>query len=95
MYSIDLFSSTVENDLMRYWIQICPVCDQGRLFVSNMVESRKLFLLCEECESAWSTPGEVDEKTGDFPFEGNQIVFADEESIREAGWTNIQLNETQ
>jgi hypothetical protein len=80
---------------MRYWYQVCPVCEEGRLFVRKIAEPEKLFLLCEECESAWSLPGEVDKRTGNFAFQGNKIVFADEDAIRVAGWTNVQLHETQ
>jgi hypothetical protein len=65
------------------------------LFVRKIAEPEKLFLLCEECESAWSLPGEVDKRTGNFAFQGNKIVFADEDAIRVAGWTNVQLHETQ
>ena len=80
---------------MKYWYQLCPVCEQGRLFVRKAVGASRLFLLCEECESAWSLPGEVDRNTGNFAFEGNNLVFADGDAIKESGWTNVKLHEAQ
>jgi len=30
---------------MDYWHSVCPVCDQGRLFIMKSQHSGKLFLL--------------------------------------------------
>jgi uncharacterized protein (DUF983 family) len=35
---------------MAYWHSVCPVCEEGRLFVATIRDAKKLFLLCEACD---------------------------------------------
>lgn len=39
-------------------IGTCAVCSQGRLIVARDDESGVLYVLCEECETEWTTPEE-------------------------------------
>lgn len=34
----------------------CPICSQGRLIIAREDATGVLYVLCEECESEWSTP---------------------------------------
>lgn len=34
----------------------CPVCGQGRVLVAVEKDGHSLFVVCEDCESEWSTP---------------------------------------
>jgi hypothetical protein len=37
-------------------IGTCPVCSQGRQIIARDKASGALYVLCEECESEWSSP---------------------------------------
>ncbi|WP_157462673.1 hypothetical protein [Curvibacter gracilis] len=70
---------------MEYWTVVFPACEQGRLFVAKVLSSHELFLLCEECESAWLNP----EKVGlnlSFDSQGLAIRRADSDDIKNSGW---------
>ena len=75
---------------MGYWHSVCPACDQGRTFVMKIVNSGGLFLLCEECESAWRTPQEINVSTH-FNFDGMDIERACRKDIEHAGWFRYSL----
>jgi hypothetical protein len=77
---------------MAYWHSVCPVCEQGRLFVMKIRDTGELFLLCEECESAWLTPEEIDVKTH-FDFKGKGIDRAGHEDIECSGWLRYPLTQ--
>lgn len=34
----------------------CPVCGEGGVLVAVEKDGRTLFVICEDCESEWSTP---------------------------------------
>lgn len=36
----------------------CPVCGQGRVFVASENNGHSVYVVCEDCESEWSEPGE-------------------------------------
>jgi hypothetical protein len=71
--------------MATYWYTTCPLCDQGRLFITKILDTGELFLLCEECEAAWRSPEEIDVKTH-FNFAGLNIKRANREDIESAGW---------
>jgi len=78
---------------MAYWLSVCPVCEQGRLFVTIIRDTKELFLLCEECESAWKTPEDIDVNTH-FDFALRSVVRADYNVVAEAGWFRYELIST-
>lgn len=75
---------------MAYWHSVCPVCNQGRLFVMKIEGAGNLFLLCEECESAWARPEEIDPRTH-FDSSGMNIDRAAREDIETSGWHRYPL----
>ena len=78
---------------MAYWHSVCPVCEQGRLFVTVVRDTKELFLLCEECESAWQTPGNIDVNIH-FDFSARSVVRAAYNDVAEAGWSRYELIST-
>lgn len=38
--------------------EVCPVCNQGRLFIAQTNDG-KYFITCEDCESEWGEPSDV------------------------------------
>nr|WP_198985022.1 hypothetical protein [Herbaspirillum sp. ASV7] len=79
---------------MDYWHSVCPVCDQGRLYIMKSQHSGKLFLLCEECESAWQNPEEIDIKKH-YDFQGMKICRAAFEDIENCGWSHYPLTKVE
>jgi hypothetical protein len=77
---------------MTYWHSVCPACEQGRLFVTKILDTGGLFLLCEECESAWLIPEEIDVKKH-FDFQGMSIHRADREDLEDSGWIRYPLTQ--
>jgi hypothetical protein len=51
-----------------------------------------LFLLCEECESAWPTPEEIDVKTH-YDFQSRSIDYASSQDIDRFGWFRYPLTQ--
>jgi len=76
---------------MKYWKGICPACEQGRLLVMNILGASKLFLLCEECDSAWASPEEVSLETY-FDFGDVAIGYADATDVINAGWERYKIS---
>lgn len=79
---------------MEYWHSLCPICEQGRLFVTKNQDTGMLFLLCEECESAWQTPEEIDVKKH-YDFQGMKIHRADLEDIENYAWSHYPLTKVE
>lgn len=71
-----------------YWHSECPVCGQGRLVV--MDAGAHLFLLCDECESAWLRPEDID-PSSEFDFTSLTFNRASLDSIQRHGWDRYQL----
>lgn len=38
--------------------EICPICGQGRILVAIEKDNKRLFVMCEDCESEWDGPSE-------------------------------------
>ena len=79
---------------MRYWYRVCPVCGEGQLFVRKANDGGRLYLLCEECFCAYSTP--ADATSADKALEGMETTggFASAEDIARGGWSEFPMNET-
>jgi uncharacterized protein (DUF983 family) len=45
-----------------YWYNVCPFCNQGRLFVFKNLKTNKLYLHCEECERGYYDIYHIDER---------------------------------
>jgi len=78
--------------MLKYWYKSCPVCGQGRLFVMKRRDDEVLFLLCEECESAWSAPDKVNDLSKNVSFEGIAFGYATEADIERANWLVYSMN---
>ena len=54
---------------------ICPFCDEGTLIKSACAKCKKIFLLCDECESIYKDKNTLDEECapGECPYCGAPI----------------------
>jgi len=46
-----------------YKIKWCPLCDQGWVKIVKEINTNKLYLCCNECESEWNDVTNISEKT--------------------------------
>jgi hypothetical protein len=53
----------------------------------------RLFLLCEECESAWNAPTEVDDLTKNMSISGLHFGYANADDIARAGWDRDSMRQ--
>jgi hypothetical protein len=76
-----------------FWLdKDCPICERGRLFVSEDATNQRLHLHCEECECARLNPVE---DTADKSFPAINPDFkarmSSTETIQNFGWTKYKL----
>lgn len=76
-----------------YWYRLCPVCEQGRLFVNKRADGGSLCLLCEECFCIFKAPEEASDGTKCQEGMDVQGSFASEEDIAAYGWSKYSFNE--
>jgi hypothetical protein len=55
----------------------------------------RLFLLCEECESAWRTPEETSSLEKNFSIAGLNFGFAEFEDIVGPDWSRHTMTEAK
>jgi len=81
--------------MKHYWYSTCRNCrHQGRLMVMKNLSARRLYLHCEECESGWYDPLQIDNLAAKFltldeEFEGEAATWED---IQKAGWQPYAVN---
>jgi hypothetical protein len=77
-----------------YWWKQCPNCRGGRLALCEDTTNMRMYLHCEECETGFLDPEEVNEPgagflTVDCPFESHA---ADIQTIRKYSWERFALH---
>lgn len=73
-----------------YWYQVCPKCDgQGRLVLSKRDETGKLFIRCDECESAWNSVEEICDKKKIFLSLDVPSSYATLKEAETYGWGKL------
>jgi hypothetical protein len=81
----------------NYWLRVCPFCEQGRLFVFLDTDQDTLYLHCEECESGWRRPEDVDHPDRRFLTldEDFDARLPTHEEIVARGWAAYPLHEIE
>jgi hypothetical protein len=64
----------------------CAVCRQGTLIAMKQPKYGTLVLICDDCESQWRSPSEVQSHERALVVESTELVVATEEDLRAAGW---------
>lgn len=64
----------------------CPVCRQGELFAAKEAATGALFLVCDDCESQWSSPEQARSYENALMKEVPGLRPASREEIGMAGW---------
>ncbi len=54
---------------------ICPYCEEGKLEKMRCTACRKVFLICDECESIYRDRNSLEDElpAGECPFCGNPM----------------------
>lgn len=78
--------------MAQYNIEECPICRQGVLLIVKAVDSDRLLVMCDDCESQWECPEKA--ITGEEPL--NEEVYGVEEAtleeIEARGWKRFVKN---
>ena len=77
--------------MARYSYVVCRRCKQDALFVMRRRDTGELYLHCEECEWAWSSPTDTDNVTKGFLGLEIDGTYASKEEIEKAGWSAYSL----
>jgi len=80
-----------------FWYKTCPTCfGQGRLFIVEDISNSRLYLHCEECETGYINPLELDPESSfstlSPEFEHELVVFS---TIEQYGWERFAANQIE
>jgi uncharacterized protein (DUF983 family) len=76
-----------------FWYKTCPFCGQGRLFVYKNIDSNKLYLHCEECETGYNDPERLDKDHSFLTLlEDFNAIEASQEDILQSDWKHLNFN---
>jgi hypothetical protein len=50
------------NNYYKNKVSWCPICEQGWVQIVKEKESGQLFVWCDECDSEWPSPNDVEHK---------------------------------
>jgi len=64
----------------------CPICSQGWVQIVRDVETKELFVMCDECESEWNHPEDVKVLDARSDINDNRVTTPTDEEIRMASW---------
>ena len=69
------------------WHKICPLCNEGRLFVFKNLNEDKLYLHCEECERAYADLENLKTENSFLTLAENfEAIAATAEDIKNYNW---------
>lgn len=75
-----------------FWYKTCPICDgEGRLFITEDISRKRLYLHCEECESGFLDPTQL-KNSFLTVIENYKYKLANFETIKNYGWESIAQN---
>ena len=67
-------------------VGFCPICGQGRIFVTRERSSGELFVMCEDCESEWDNPIAANDASAARTSDHGRSDFVTLDEIREHPW---------
>lgn len=70
----------------------CPICSQGWVQIVKDVETKILYVMCDECESEWKHPDDVMVLKARSDINDNRVTTPTDEEIRIAGWEKYIIN---
>lgn len=68
----------------------CPICRQGQLIAVKSIATGKFLVMCDDCESQWSSPTDSQSVEATLKQE-EAVVPASESEVQEIGW-KIELD---
>lgn len=77
---------------MYYLKKNCPICGDGILGFLRCSDGKKVVIMCDECNSVWLAPDEVQEQNPIYP-EAPEFLLPDSKlsvSGGESGWASFE-----
>ncbi len=75
--------------MIKYWCELCPVCQEGYLFIYRRKDTGHLYLHCDECESAFAQVRDIEKEDGGFIGDEIDSIAATWEDIRGTQWEDL------
>ncbi|WP_433958709.1 hypothetical protein [Cytobacillus horneckiae] len=69
----------------EYKVKWCPICEQGWIEIMKDIERNRLLLICNECESEWENPRDINFSNSKEQLSIN-IKKPTHKEIGENGW---------
>ena len=69
----------------------CPICNQGWVEIVKDIRTGTLFCCCDECETEWANPFNIEESDCLSRGSFGQVVDPDDDEIKEIGWDTYIL----
>lgn len=79
------------QDRQHIKINWCPICDQGWIQILKEKQSGTLFLCCDECETEWLSPSEIQRENGSQGRFG-ESASASQQEAETMGWDKFAVN---
>ncbi|MFC3883446.1 hypothetical protein ACFOU2_07910 [Bacillus songklensis] len=71
----------------------CPICSQGWIEIVKDVETKELFVMCNECENEWNHPTNIKASKARTEVSENPVIKPIYEEIKSIGWEKYIINE--
>ena len=78
----------MDNDDFSYGIGDCDVCGQGMILIARDKKNNKMLVICNDCESQWSSPESYQQGHNSLPAEKQHehVVDASLAEIKQEDW---------
>jgi len=80
-------------DFYDFKVSLCPVCCQGWVIIVKEIESQKLSLYCQECETEWMEPIHFINRHPYSRFTIGKIEAPTREEIERQNWLHFLLTD--
>jgi formate dehydrogenase maturation protein FdhE len=76
----------------KYKVAWCPICSQGWVQIVKDVVTKELFVMCDECETEWNHPENVQQSKAKTDTNDNLATTPTDDEIRSANWEKYIVN---
>ncbi|MEW4286213.1 hypothetical protein [Priestia koreensis] len=77
----------------EFKIAWCPICSQGWVEIVKDIETKELYVMCNECENEWDHPLEVKTSKARTEINENLVTIPTIEEIQSVDWGKYIIKE--
>lgn len=68
----------------------CSICGQGELLAMKLAGSKRMIVMCDDCESQWDSPEDAKSYNKALTTEVSGLILATSHDALEAGWNRLK-----